>query len=861
VPVTTRLLPLLLVLAVAPAARAADLGMSALAPPRDGRPHLQAVRVERPPVIDGRLDDHVWGAVAASDAFTQKFPREGEPPTEKTHLRVAYDDEAIYFALDCQQRLAPVARRLTRRDRLVEADWVSIAIDTRRDGRSGFDFTVSAAGVLTDSIRFDDTEVSADWDENWEARTDVSERGWSAEIRVPLRILRFAALPAQSWGLQARRYVSDRQETDEWAFIPRSSAGEVSLYGRLDDLHELKPGRRLELNPFVSGRYRRRDLHTGQLASGTDFGAAAGLDLKWHPSQELTVDAAFLPDFAQVEADQVVLNLTNFETVYPEKRRFFLEGIDTFATPEVSLLYTRRIGRAAPSPALRDGESLVDVPSPATIYGAGKLTGRLGTAWEVGALAAVTAPNAVDVQQPDGQRERRVVDPLSAFGVLRLRRAAGSNGYVGLMGTSVLRFDRQEVGALVTTDPAAPAPYVLCPDGRQVAPGRRCSNDAHVAGLDWRWRSPSGTYVTSGQAIGSMLLHGPPREIVDGAIIRSGDLGGSVHAAVGKEAGAHWLWRLWGAIDTRKLDVNDLGYNDRANQYGFGGEVSFRTLSPWAHTLETRTKLEPIALNNIDGLPIQRTLLLLANARLSSYWTLTAGLQGFQRHFDDREVGTGAALERSGGGDAILGVETDPRARLSARLNVSGELVSRGRALRGELALLVRPLSQLDLELIPQAVYARGEPRYADTAANGDYVFGRLDARSAGATLRATYTFTPTLTLQTYAQLFLASRHYYDLSTFSPATAGPRPAIHLGDLRPGAPALAANPDSRETALNANVVLRWEFHPGSLLYLVYTRSQAPEVTLMPGEVGKLDLGSLRRAPAADVLLLKLSYWWS
>ena len=805
-------------------------------PSAPARPHLQAWRLDHPPVLDGRLDDAAWASAPVSDTFTEKFPREGQRPLERTSLRIAYDAEALYVAIDCEQRLAPVAVRLTRRDRMVESDWVSVAIDTRRDGKSGFDFNVNAAGVLTDSIRFDDTDVSTDWDENWDARTAITPAGWSAEIRIPLRILRFARVPVQSWGFQARRHVSHRQETDEWAFIPRSSAGEVSQYGRLDNLAGLDPGRGIELVPFVWERMRRRDERSGQVASGTDVGAAAGLDLKWHPSQQLTVDAAILPDFAQVEADQVLLNLSNLEIHFPEKRRFFLEGIDTFSTPEVQILYTRRIGRAAPDLALQPGERLVDVPAPADIYGALKVTGHVGDRWEVGALSALTARNLVDVQKADGTRERRLADPLTAFNVLRVKRALGDNGHLGLMATSVLHAQHSE---------------------RDGAVG---ANDAHVASFDWRWASGSGDYVTTGQLMASRLDRGPPRLVPDGTRIDSGDVGGGVHAVLVKQGGAHWLWNVWGVYDGRKFDVNDLGYNDRANQAGAGGEIIFRTLQPWAHTLETTTKLQAWALDNLDGLPVARLVALGSNTRLANFWKLGVNLAGSPHRFDDREVGDGAALERAGVGELSFEAETDPRARIFARLTMGGQLLTQGRGFRAELGLLFKVLPALDLELDPSLLVARGEPRYAATTASGDYLFGELSARSAGTILRATYTVTPRLTLQTYAQLFLAARHYRNLATFTPAAAGQRPAIHLRDLQPGAATPDENPDTEEGAINANVVLRWEYRAGSLLYLVYTRAQAPEVTLAPGQVGRLDLRSVRRGPAADVVLLKLSFWW-
>ncbi|MCU1283095.1 MAG: hypothetical protein JWM53_6641, partial [bacterium] len=188
-------------------------------------PHVRAIRVGHSPTLDGKLDDPAWQAAPPMDSFVQKFPNEGTAPTEQTTIRVIYDVDAVWIGVDCRQRTSPIVGRLTRRDRPIEADSITIDLDSRRSGTNAFEFAVNAAGVLSDSIRFNDTDSSSDWDENWDARVARTADGWSAEFRIPLRILRFDSLPVQSWGFQARRYISARQETDEWAFIPRTSAG------------------------------------------------------------------------------------------------------------------------------------------------------------------------------------------------------------------------------------------------------------------------------------------------------------------------------------------------------------------------------------------------------------------------------------------------------------------------------------------------------------------------------------------------------------------------------------------------------------------------------------------------------------
>ncbi len=808
-------------------------------------PHATATRVDRPPVIDGRLDDEAWSRAPPITSFTQKFPDEGLAPTEKTTLRILYDDAALYIGFVCEQPDVPVTAPLTRRDRPVETDWVAIDLGTRGDHKTAFEFQVSAAGVLSDSIRYDDTEISSDWDENWEAKTTRTASGWTAEMRIPLRILRFSAASVQTWSFQARRYVSPKQETDEWAYIPRSAGGEVSHYGTLEDLRGLSPPTPLELRPFVLGKLRRRDAGATGTGSGTDLGASAGLDAKLHPTRSLTLDLAVNPDFGQVEADQLVLNLTTYETFYPEKRPFFLEGIDTFTTPR-QLVYTRRIGRAAPSPSLGTGEQLADLPQPATIYGASKLTGRLYDGWSIGTLQAVTAENHARVQLPDGSRVDRTIDPLTSFGVLRLKREIGPRAHVGTLFTAVTRGERG--------DPQ-PRP---CPNGTTAAPSARCFDDAYAASTDWLWRSGNGDWVTGGQAIATTLPRGPERSVPDGTTIRNRDVGSGAFAYLAKEGGTHWVGDGAVEYEGRKLDYNDLGYNQRANDYRWRVDLEYRELQKWWTLLESHARLEYFGRTNLDGLDIGSGYQANVSGRFSNFWKFFVELHWRPRRFDDREVGDGTALERAGLGGLEVELYTDKRKPVSVALETQTQLLSNGFNFTGTARVLYRVLPPLDVELIEDVVDTFGEPRYVATPSPGLYVFGRLSAKSLGTTLRTTYTFTPNLTLQTYAQLFLASGHYSGFSQF--AAPSPGAVVHLRDLVPFGGTLASNPDLQQGALDVNVVLRWEYRLGSTVYLVYTRSQSPTIVLAPGDEASLRILPVGRAPAADVFLLKLAYWW-
>ncbi|MBC7975945.1 MAG: carbohydrate binding family 9 domain-containing protein, partial [Myxococcales bacterium] len=379
------------------------------------RPRLVAVRTTLAPNIDGDLRDPAWAVAGPTTEFTQKFPDEARAPSEPTELRVLYDDDTLYIAFHCVQIHAPVTGRLARRDRQVEADWVQVAV---ADGNSAYEFSVNAAGVLGDGVRFNDTDYSSDWDGVWDAQVTRNERGWSAEMRIPLRIFR-NTIGAKEWGFQARRYISNRQETDEWAYIPRAVAGEVSHYGLLSGITDVRRSNPLELLPYVSGGLSWQDMKPGAGFDDLGYRATAGLDLALRLGKDFTLDASFNPDFAQVEADQVVLNLTTYETFVPEKRPFFVNGMALFQLPRMelfptpqTLFYTRRIGAAPDAPVLEDGATAT-APEPSTIYAAAKLTGQPVSGVTAGLVAALTGRNNVRAESAALPSREALAEPLA----------------------------------------------------------------------------------------------------------------------------------------------------------------------------------------------------------------------------------------------------------------------------------------------------------------------------------------------------------------------------------------------------------------------------------------------------------------
>jgi hypothetical protein len=739
---------------------------------------------------------------------------------------------------------------------------VNVQIDPRAEGKAALTFSVNVSGVLLDAIITDPYVWNTDWDENWEARVARTPKGWSAEFKIPFRVLRFdSRIPVQSWGFQAGRYVAHHQEIDLWSYYPRDVANPLSHSGRLDNLVGLKQKGALEFRPFATVEGRRFDPTDQTSASGHSAGASAGLDLKWHVAQDLVLDGAIHPDFGQIEADQVILNLTNYETFFPEKRPLFLEGTEIFAFP-LQLLYTRRIGFAPTSPTLGTSESkmLVSVPAPAVIYGAAKLTGRLGSDSTVGALSAVTGRNDVTLQDTSTQTTSRLlVAPLTAYNVLRLRREWGSAGYVGVLGTGSTTFETNG-GYPVFADLATGALLQQCPSGVAVTPGSRCFRDSYVGGLDGLWRSPSGDYVLSGAIIESFIRSGAPSIQPDGTSIGPGAHAGGGWARVAKEGGRHLVASAVYTGAGRQLDYNDVGFMLRQNLHELVAAVGYRTLEAGQSTIETTTTLQVTERRSLAWLDLGQVLELSSRVWFRNHWMTFVAADAAPAHFEDREIGNGAALERGGYVGGRFELASDPKRAFTLGLSGQGQIIQHdAHALMTQATLTLSPLSQFTVALIPQVTWSSGEMRYTGTGMP-DPIFGKLDALSVGGTLRASYTFTPRLTLQTYAQVFLASGHFTDLKAM-PAIPGEK--IQLADLA-AAPALQTppvpSPDFEEAALNLNVVFRWEYRLGSTLFFVYSRSQVPSIASFTPPAS-LQLHALGTRASADVLMLKLSYWWS
>ncbi|GAC1536508.1 MAG: hypothetical protein NVS2B9_02310 [Myxococcales bacterium] len=750
-------------------------------------------------------------------------------------------------------------------------------MDTTYDRRTAYHFMVYAAGQQLDGIHFNDTDFTSDWDGAWESAVAQTAEGWSVELRIPLRLLRIPD-GVREIGFNVYRHLTRRHEEDQWRYRPRGTPGDISQLGVLEGLEGLRPVRALELRPYLAARAttttpapaaaRAPAQLTGGCASlgvsaSTISAACAGLDLRYSLASDLSLVGTLNPDFGQVEADARVLNLSTFETFFPEKRPFFLEGLDLFKSPlripfggpygglAYRVFYSRRIGRPPGDPDLAAQETQLYKPTAQPVATAIKLSGTVGGA-SVGFLSALEPRVYAQVLGAGGKvREVLAADAVNSAAV-RVRAPLGERALLGFTGTA--------------QDPLFAG----------------SARHAHVGAADLTVFDAARDWSFTGQVAGSLLSRGPSEVIRDGTAIGPGSAGYAASGLVRKDGGS-FTGAVAGDYLSPRFTTNDLGFARRANLSRALAFVGYSDPHPngWrqrfsvsASVREVRNASLDVVLNRSGGPEV--------SVVFDNFWSAGGGLVYEDRSADDRELRDGTPLEKQ---PALVGfayLNTDSRKSVDVSTSIF-QRRERGRlafSTEWDLSFGFRPLPQLEGSLEGAWSVESGTVRKvrAATAVPGggedpsvvldplaavgrtrEYLFAPLRAQSVSTTLRGTFAFSPRLTLQAYAQLFTAGLAYGGVQR---AIVGPgKRTVTLASLE-NASALDAPPnaDDRQVGLNLNLILRWEWSLGSTFYLVYARQTSNQVT--PSSRGlsfRGDLAALSAAQGAvsgDSILVKI-----
>jgi len=773
-----------------------------------------AVRTPVAPKIDGVLDEPEWKLAKPEKDFLQQDPNEGAPGTMPTEFRILYDDEAIYFGCTMDDPdPSKIIARLVRRDDEVLSDNISIRIDTYHDHQTNFEFTISAAGVKVDILQYGDGQSEdASWDAVWDVKTRITDRGWIAEVKIPFRVLRFPQRESYEWGLQLYRRIARLNELQMWALRSKSEGGHASKFGHLVGIERIPTPSNVDLIPYAlaDGRFVPQSQ---SYPSGREIKPNAGLDLKYRPGNGLTVDATINPDFGQVEADPAVLNLTTFETFYPEKRPFFIEGsqIIQFTTfggefgP--GLFYSRRIGRALQVDA-PEGGYVLNQPRFATILGAAKISGKTNGGLSIGVLEAVTRKETATLVSSSGRRTEEVIEPLTNYSLIRLRQDVLENSNVGMIVTSVNR------------DGGLPA---------------------MTTGVDWSLKFLESMYRVDGFLAGSRTSNSSNSR-VDGT---AGKFNFS------KDGGPHWRGFVSFDFTSKKYNINDIGYFRRPNDYGWIGRILYRddevTASRRFWSLSSMYHLR----RNFDGAELNHSINLEGELTLPSYWIFEARAEIDRGKYDDRETRGWGLFRKPGTQNLFVMVESDQRQDVFGEVEISigsDQRAGKYLQLKGELEL--KPATNISLRFdLQRGIRDREFAWVANLTGPPDgSIFAERTADEWSLTTRGSYVFSTELTLQVYFQLFLAKGKYENFRQMQ----GPDKFEPYAQY--------SRPDFNDLSFNSNVVLRWEYLPGSTAYLVWSQSRSGERGTYRSSFGE-SFNNTFALPVDNVLLLKVSYWLS
>jgi hypothetical protein len=822
----------------------------------DRAPHAHAARTALPIRVDGRLDDPAWAAAEPLTRFTQVVPDEGRPVSEATEARILYDDQALYVGFRLYDR-GHVNTRLGRRDmELGDADWVGLVVDSYHDHRTAVSFDLNPSGVRRDESKTDAGDDNS-WDAVWEGAATRDSAGWTAEYRIPFSQLRFNPAAEQTWGLQLERIIGRRNEYSVLSFTPRKERGGIATYAHLTGLRDIRPGNRLELLPYTVARAENVDRHSNPYRSRHQMAGSAGLDLKYRVASDLTLVATLNPDFGQVEVDPATINLSAYETLFEEKRPFFVEGSEIFGFGGGGLptggdvFYSRRIGgRSSP---VGQGLDSADVPTVTRILGAAKLSGKTAGGWSLGVLEATTDHESARYRTA-GQDSALAVEPLTNYLVARARRDLHEGrSSVGWMATAVNR------------------------DLRTAALRAALRSAAFTAGMDFRHEWGSRTWAVSGYLSGSRL-EGSPDAILraqqsstryfqrpDAHHLRLDSAatsltGYSGRLSLAKQAGEHWS----GGVDVDAIspgyETNDLGYQRRGDRVDAQVSATYRERRPGPVLRSWFVNGSARAEHNYAGQKIYDSYYLGSNLQTPAYWTVDFNLGASGPAFDDRLTRGGPLSRRQANGRVFLGVDTDPRRDVTGsaglyyqrdRANgwVTDANVSVGLKTSPRWNLSVGPALEVGYN---PAQYAGVEADPAATATYGSrYVFAELRQTTLSMDVRLNYTFDPSLSLEVYAQPFISSASFGDLRSLR--------AARTFSFDPYAGPITAQ-SLNVRSLRGNAVLRWEWLPGSTMYLAWQQSRESDL-----DHGDFDFhfGRDRRAifdsRPDNVFLLKVSYW--
>ena len=837
-------------------------------------------KLKKVPVIDGAIGDAAWNVVEWSSDFTEKNPDEGTPPSYQTKFKVMYDTKYLYIAIrafDAEPEL--IQQRLSRRDGF-QGDRVNVLIDSYHDKRTAFVFTTTAAGVKGEEMV---SENGRNWDDSynpiWYTNAKVDAQGWTAEMKIPFSQLRFGKAAEQVWGFNVNRQLFRKNERSLWQRIPNDQAGVISEAGELHGLKDLVPQKQLEIQPFTVLQQDAYPAEAGNpFKTGSDFKLNAGLDAKIGITNDLTLDLTINPDFGQVEADPGAIALDGFQIFFEEQRPFFVENFNIFdfefANGSDNLFYSRRIGKNPHrDPTLNPGE-FAEVPQNSTILGAAKFSGKTRDGWSIGVIESVTANEYATIRQTDGSEREQIVEPMTNYFVARAQKDFNErNSFIGGIFTATNRHLNGNFNEL--------------------------HKAAYTAGVDFQHNWNNREYYIEGNTIFSHVL-GSAESIkatqqtlrhnfqrVDASHVsvnenRTSLTGTGGRLEFGRNGGQNF--RFDGGVIWRspELELNDVGFLRRTDQI-----IQFSNLNYlWQIPTDIYRNINLSFMQGTDfdfGGNLNRVRFEL-RGRMSwiNNWSTNTGLGVTTNFYDNYFLRGGPRWRRPDTSFMHFFLNSDSSKLFSFTLGYSGSFSSENIIGRDRFVIQTnyQPSDAFSMSFNIEYANLFDRTQYVTettgTGVNTDtrYILGRIQNQTLTTTLRLNYSFTPDISLQFYGQPFISKGRFTDLNfVLNPLgnSINDRISVYneqqialendryiIDENTDGVTDYSfANPDFSFAQLQTNLVARWEYIPGSEIFLVWARGAVGDADLSNSLVDSVS-EQVFEAPANDTFLVKFTY---
>jgi hypothetical protein len=825
-----------------------------------------ATRIEKRPKIDGKLNDLCWESGIWSGGFVQQIPNQGKKPSQETEIKILYDNNNLYVGFKCFDKGPGKIRPILSRRDIMAGDIAGIAIDSYHDKQTAYEFNVAASGQKVDLVHLGAYNFDYNWDAVWDGKAKVYDSIWTSEIQIPFSQIRFTPGDEQVWGIHVWRWIDRYKEESQWKLIPIDAPAMVYLFGELRGIKGIKPKTNYEFLPYLNTRFSPNTDQKNKMNYGIGLNGKIGLN------SGLTLDYAINPDFGQVETDPAVLNLTSYEVFYDEKRPFFLEGntILDFSIGDDMLFYSRRIGHA-PSyfPGL-DSTQTISIADNIPIISALKLTGKTKDGLSVGVVQSLTAKENATIYSPDS-KSKMAVEPFTSFMVGRIKQDFNKgNTVLGGMVTSALR--------------------TINDDHLQFL-----SNSALAGGIDFQhnWKKRKYFVDFKGffsdingdkEAISRLQLspvhyyqrtdadyleYDPERTSMSG-------WGGSLQG--GKRSGK---LRIIGSLNWRSpgVDLNDVGYLYQADVIKQLINVTYKVSHPKGIVRSYFVELEQEHDWSFGGENTLDRYKIHGYTQFSNLWNVHLNLKKNNNIFDTRELRGGPKLYKDGFNDVELFIQSNSVKDLfvgfGPRFKFFSDNISRTDYFTAHLRWQISDRFSITSRTVFDNTTDNNKyvMKKADLAGNTQYLVGTIERKTISSTLRFEYYISPEISLQYYGNPYASTGKYENFREVADAD---NKSLNLRYNNLQSNLLSdnsyqlqkngkteyqiKNPDIKRQVFNSNMVGRWEFRPGSTLYLVWTNTRFQDSDQLDESIIK-SFGNIWKVQSQNVFMVKFSYWFS